>query len=360
MTTPHRSAPSPIPTEIPALVDQLLASRRSIRAFSGQPVPTPLINDIIAQALNAPSWGNIQPYRIAIANGTLAEELRHEISTTYESAMTLTRNASFRGYYQAWRQKLLPDGDYSTRLKYPQELQRRYAATGNGLYSLAGQHVLLAPPQFNRELHIAGRVVVASLDIMRYSRALLLRNYRFDDGLSQPHDASFEVPSHHLRMSADPRFRTFFLSWWKQAPSFENLDRSLDQLINPSGAVPEKRVLDARIRQVMHIIYQRRGEKILIASLANAVNLSESRLRHLFKQEMHVSLGDLLTSWRLMGFLHDYCKFRSITYAAAEAGYADASHLNRAIQGLLGMPFSRLMACNPAIAFFSAFPQAAD
>lgn len=119
-------------------VDDVLKARRSIRDFKNTPVPEEVVEDILTAALHAPSWGNVQPYRVAVASGALAQDISRDLMATYERAM------AFRSAGLLKRLKMLrggiprPDGDFNTIMRYPPELDARYKATGKGLYELLG------------------------------------------------------------------------------------------------------------------------------------------------------------------------------------------------------------------------------
>jgi hypothetical protein len=51
-------------------VSQALRTRRSVRAFSSQSLDDFLVCEILQTALAAPSWGNVQPYQVAMGYGT--------------------------------------------------------------------------------------------------------------------------------------------------------------------------------------------------------------------------------------------------------------------------------------------------
>lgn len=53
-----------------------LVNRRSIRKFSSREVPTELIKDIVKDARWAPSWANAQPWKLYVAVGHKAKEIR--------------------------------------------------------------------------------------------------------------------------------------------------------------------------------------------------------------------------------------------------------------------------------------------
>jgi nitroreductase len=57
----------------------LLRSRRSVHDFRPDPVDPALLEAILDDARQAPSWSNTQPYRIAIATGALRDQLAAEL-----------------------------------------------------------------------------------------------------------------------------------------------------------------------------------------------------------------------------------------------------------------------------------------
>jgi nitroreductase len=61
-------------------LDRLWADRRSIRAFRSDPVPRATIDAMFAAAQRAPSWCNVQPWRVVVTEppvtGILAGELQ--------------------------------------------------------------------------------------------------------------------------------------------------------------------------------------------------------------------------------------------------------------------------------------------
>jgi nitroreductase len=55
-------------------LQEAVLGRRSVRQFLPRPVPDELIKDLIAESLWSPSWGNTQPWEIAVGTGeSLAE-----------------------------------------------------------------------------------------------------------------------------------------------------------------------------------------------------------------------------------------------------------------------------------------------
>ncbi|TAK75579.1 MAG: nitroreductase [Aquabacterium sp.] len=57
-------------------VSAALARRRSVRDFEDRPVPVDLLKDILAQALRAPSGGNLQPWQLHLVLGDRMDQLK--------------------------------------------------------------------------------------------------------------------------------------------------------------------------------------------------------------------------------------------------------------------------------------------
>jgi nitroreductase len=74
-------------------VSQFLASRRSTRDFLSTPVSQEIINQILTDALSAPSWSNTRPFKIAVATG----EVRDRISGEFLSRWTVRSRIMRKG-----------------------------------------------------------------------------------------------------------------------------------------------------------------------------------------------------------------------------------------------------------------------
>jgi nitroreductase len=59
-------------------VKEAVGARRSIRAFREDPVPQKILEEIVEQALRAPSWGNTQPWKLTIVGGQTLNNIREE------------------------------------------------------------------------------------------------------------------------------------------------------------------------------------------------------------------------------------------------------------------------------------------
>lgn len=66
--------------------DSILMKRRSARDFTDQPIDVALLKTILAEAQQAPSWENTQPWKVYVAMGDTANKIRaaHQESTNSE------------------------------------------------------------------------------------------------------------------------------------------------------------------------------------------------------------------------------------------------------------------------------------
>jgi len=58
---------------------QAILTRRSIRAFKGDPVPRKVLEEILEAAIRAPSWSNTQPWEFFIVGGEKLRQLKESL-----------------------------------------------------------------------------------------------------------------------------------------------------------------------------------------------------------------------------------------------------------------------------------------
>ena len=122
----------------PKLFSDFLASRRSTRDFKSDPVSQDLIEDILRDALTAPSWSNTRPFKVAIATG----ETRDRISAEFRERWELLSEAMSAGILGKvkllLRRRGLPTSNRSIVRPYVPELKPRAEQVGRELYGLLG------------------------------------------------------------------------------------------------------------------------------------------------------------------------------------------------------------------------------
>lgn len=93
--------------------------RRSVRAFLPDPVPRDAIGRIVDIARWAPSWGNVQPWEIVVADGVKAAELARRFE---EEAL----------------KKTAPRPDIEMPVEFPDVHKNRYMGLGRDLLTFMG------------------------------------------------------------------------------------------------------------------------------------------------------------------------------------------------------------------------------
>ena len=119
-------------------VSNFLASRRSTRDFLPTEVPQEIIDQILTDALTAPSWSNTRPFKIAVAT----EDVRDRISGEFLSRWTVLSRIMRKGLKNKLRliysRYGLPTSNRTIVKPYVAELRPRAQRVGKELYELFG------------------------------------------------------------------------------------------------------------------------------------------------------------------------------------------------------------------------------
>jgi nitroreductase len=65
---------------------EAVSTRKTIRAFKPDPVPLPILKQIMQSALNSPSWANTQPWEFAIVSGDKLAEIKKRYQARGEAS----------------------------------------------------------------------------------------------------------------------------------------------------------------------------------------------------------------------------------------------------------------------------------
>ncbi len=103
-----------------------------------------------------------------------------------------------------------------------------------------------------------------------------------------------------------------------------------------------KEPLDPRVEATIHAIKAAEQHHFQLSQLAAACGLSDSRLRHLFKEQTGTTLRRFALWTRTESAFLSVLLGHSITFAAHEAGFADHAHFTRSLRRLMGQPPSYL------------------
>ena len=88
-----------ISTEEQKIVDEVIASRRSIRAFLPTPVAQEDIEAILGVASRAPSGSNTQPWKVYVLTGEMRQRLSREIVDAYLDPTQISQHQEEYAYY---------------------------------------------------------------------------------------------------------------------------------------------------------------------------------------------------------------------------------------------------------------------
>jgi len=99
-------------------LERVWAERRSIRAFRPDPLPRETLDAIFAAAQAAPSWCNVQPWRVVVTEPPLTGVLATELQTAARSGF--------------------PHAEVPFPLDYPQPYKDHRQACGVALYQAMG------------------------------------------------------------------------------------------------------------------------------------------------------------------------------------------------------------------------------
>ncbi len=102
--------------------------------------------------------------------------------------------------------------------------------------------------------------------------------------------------------------------------------------------IPKMQDIDSRVKKICEIIRREPDYNFSIEYLASEVDLSASRLLHLIKMETGTSYRKFRMWQRLRYAISILGATHSLTYAAVEAGFNDASHFTRCFKARYGVP----------------------
>lgn len=115
----------------------LLQARHSVRDFRPDPVPAEVLDAILDDSRFAPSWSNTRPYCLALATGERLDRLRAAYVKAFNASLGLQRRQP-SAFIKALFTRGLPDGDFKTWGRYPNDLRPRSVKVGMELYQHLG------------------------------------------------------------------------------------------------------------------------------------------------------------------------------------------------------------------------------
>jgi nitroreductase len=115
-----------------------LASRHSTRDFLPTPIPQEILDQILKDALTAPSWSNTRPFKVAIATGEQRERISREFLSRWNVLSKIMRKGILSKLRILYSRYGLPTSNRTIAKPYPSELKPRAERLGKELYEVFG------------------------------------------------------------------------------------------------------------------------------------------------------------------------------------------------------------------------------
>lgn len=125
----------------------------------------------------------------------------------------------------------------------------------------------------------------------------------------------------------------------KNILSIEEADKQV--LSQCAQFTPEKAAYDDRISDVLRQIESRESiEEHILSELCSVACLSQSRLSHLFREQVKISLASYLVMAKMKKVLQYVQNGENITEASVHAGFNGSSHFAATCKKMFGISFS--------------------
>lgn len=121
-----------------AELSHFLASRRSTRDFLSTAIPQEVLDQILTDALTAPSWSNTRPFKVAVASGDVRDRISQEFLARWGVLSKIMRKGFINKLRIIYSRYGLPTSNRLIAKPYPAELKPRAERVGKDLYELFG------------------------------------------------------------------------------------------------------------------------------------------------------------------------------------------------------------------------------
>lgn len=117
---------------------KFLASRRSTRDFAATPVPAALVDQLLTDAMTAPSWSNTRPYLVAVASGEVRNRISADLTRRWQAATKMQGGGILAKLAFAFKPYAWPNSGFKFPYKYPAPFKGRAGRVGKEMYGLIG------------------------------------------------------------------------------------------------------------------------------------------------------------------------------------------------------------------------------
>ena len=113
-------------------------------------------------------------------------------------------------------------------------------------------------------------------------------------------------------------------------------------------------MIDARIQTVIALLIADTGESVPLEKLAQQVDISASRLAHLFKEQVGIPIRMFRTWYRLKSAAQLLSEGMTLTDAALRAGFYDSAHFANTFRDTFGLSPSSVFSQQRPLKWFIA------
>lgn len=140
------------------------------------------------------------------------------------------------------------------------------------------------------------------------------------------------------------KFSDRFINCWREKVSSDEAYELNTEFVNQlCGNLEFYYTQDKRIQFVSNYLAENPYEGLTAKSLSLQCGISESRLLHLFKEKMGITIRNYILWIRLVKGLQHISKGREMAEAASLAGFSDHPHFSRTFMKMFGHPPSTLL-----------------
>ncbi len=146
---------------------------------------------------------------------------------------------------------------------------------------------------------------------------------------------------HHIVDQAKAEILTGCVIRMKDHPGKEAYDDLMEAFYGCFGLLPSHKQLDSRILSFLEMLDHCSCDDHSIESYAEKLNISASRLSHLFSEQVGIPLKKYLRLHQLERAFEEILQGNSITKSALDAGFDSPSHFAAVVKSLMGLPARR-------------------
>ncbi len=212
------------------------------------------------------------------------------------------------------------------------DLEQHNFVLRQGVHTLEVQAAIIKPNQLHHAVASAAWRAVLLLDPQTDYAYRIHRRFAAGEAVAILSELETEFCRNALR------------NFGGSAQPIEIADRAISDIVEHLAGPSERPELpDPRIAKVLQRIHQAQGQQLTLRKLASCVALSESRLSHLFKQEMGIQIQRYLLWYKVAETAFNIGRGMSLTDAAGEAGFADSAHFSRSFRIMFGLTPSQIL-----------------